>query len=383
MNRLWKYVLYSKSFVFPFYYLRFGFAQCTNNKMKLFLYKNILYCGILSVIGFACKPNSQEPTITFQKPAHFPEPVYDFSRNPVTTDGFKLGRKLFFDGILSRDGTISCGSCHIPSSAFTQHGHDLSHGIDDKLTFRNSLPIMNLAWKRDFFWDGGVFDLDLFAIAPIQAHNEMDETISNVLQKLRNHPEYPRLFQKAFGTSEITLSNFLKALSQFQLMAISANSKYDQYKQGKTELDAQELAGLQIFQEKCSSCHQGELFTDMSYRNNGLPTRRFRLNGVDTIDIGRKQITLNPADAFRFRVPSLRNVEITRPYMHDGRLRTLRQVLDHYSNGVQDSPTLDPLLKQNNSLGIALTEDEKDKLIAFLRTLTDEEFIRNPILQEP
>ncbi|GAB4132490.1 MAG: cytochrome c peroxidase [Raineya sp.] len=330
----------------------------------------------------ACVSKDTQPALIFQSPPHFPEPVYDFSRNPITNDGFKLGRKLFFDGILSRDGSISCGSCHIPASAFTQHGHDLSHGIDDKLTLRNSLPIMNLAWKREFFWNGGVFDLDLFAIAPIEAHNEMDESISNVLGKLQNHPEYPRLFQKAFGTQEITLTNFLKALSQFQLMAVSANSKYDQYKLGKTTLEPQEMAGLQIFQEKCSSCHQGELFTDLSYRNNGLPPRPFRLNGIDTIDVGRKQITLNPSDAFKFRVPSLRNVEITRPYMHDGRIRNLRQVLDHYSQGVQDSPTLDPLLRQNGKLGIPLSEEEKDKLIAFLKTLTDESFIRNPILQE-
>jgi cytochrome c peroxidase len=345
--------------------------------------KKTLLGLLLGVFLLSCQKHDTDPAIRFAKPTHFPEPVYDFSRNPVTHDGFKLGRKLFFDGILSRDGSVSCGSCHIPASAFTQHGHDLSHGIDDKLTLRNSLPIMNLAWKREFFWDGGVFDLDLFALAPIEAHNEMDEKISNVLQKLRNHPEYPRLFQKAFGTSEITLSNFLKALSQFQLMAISANSRYDKYKRGETSLSDQELAGLQIFQEKCASCHKGELFTDMSYRNNGLAVRRFRLNGVDTIDIGRERITLNPTDAFKFHVPSLRNVEITRPYMHDGRFRTLQQVLDHYDSGVQDSPTLDPLLKQNNRLGIPLSQDEKDKLIAFLRTLTDEDFIRNPLLQEP
>jgi len=345
--------------------------------------KKTLLGLLLGVFLLSCQKHDTDPAIRFAKPTHFPEPVYDFSRNPVTNDGFKLGRKLFFDGILSRDGSVSCGSCHIPTSAFTQHGHDLSHGIDDKLTLRNSLPIMNLAWKREFFWDGGVFDLDLFALAPIEAHNEMDEEISNVLQKLRNHPEYPRLFQKAFGTSEITLSNFLKALSQFQLMAISANSRYDKYKRGETSLSDQELAGLQIFQEKCASCHKGELFTDMSYRNNGLAVRRFRLNGVDTIDIGRERITLNPTDAFKFHVPSLRNVEITRPYMHDGRFRTLQQVLDHYDSGVQDSPTLDPLLKQNNRLGIPLSQDEKDKLIAFLRTLTDEDFIRNPLLQEP
>lgn len=344
--------------------------------MKKFIY------GFLAIfIFFACKRNT-EPVIRFQKPAHFPEPYYDFSQNPITTNGFLLGKKLFFDGILSRDGSISCGSCHIPSAAFTQHGHDLSHGIDDKLTLRNALPIMNLAWEKDFFWDGGVFHLDLFAIAPIEAENEMDEKMSNVLAKLRKHPEYPRLFEKAFGTPEINLDRFLKALSQFQLMAISANSKYDKYKRGEANLNEQELAGLQIFQQKCASCHKGELFTDNNFRNNGLPLRTIQLNGVDTIDTGRYRITLNPQDRFKFKVPSLRNVEITRPYMHDGRFRNLEQVLDHYSFGVQDSPTLDPLLKSNGRLGIPLTQDEKQKIIAFLKTLTDEEFIRNSLLQE-
>lgn len=343
--------------------------------------KSSILLLILFPTFFACKRNA-EPVIRFQKPAHFPEPYYDFSQNPITTNGFLLGKKLFFDGILSRDGSIRCGSCHIPSSAFTQHGHDLSHGIGDKLTLRNALPIMNLAWEKEFFWDGGVFHLDLFAIAPIEAENEMDEKISNVLEKLRKHPEYPGLFEKAFGTPEINLDRFLKALSQFQLMAVSANSKYDKYKRGELQLNEQELEGLQIFQQKCANCHKGELFTDHSYRNNGLPLRVIHLNGVDTIDTGRYRITLNPQDRFKFKVPSLRNVEITRPYMHDGRFRNLEQVLEHYSSGVQDSPTLDPLLKQNGRLGIPLSQDEKQKLIAFLKTLTDEDFIKNPLLQE-
>ncbi|MCU0437184.1 MAG: cytochrome-c peroxidase [Raineya sp.] len=343
--------------------------------------KYIFYVGIL-ILG-ACKQQPQEPQIQFQNPSNFPEPHYNLSRNPVTTEGFKLGKMLFFDSILSRDGTISCGSCHIQSSAFTQHGHDLSHGIDDQLTLRNAPPIMNLAWQKEFFWDGGVFDLDLFALAPIEAHNEMDESIANVLNKLRKHPKYPQMFERAFGTSEITLDRFLKALSQFQLMAISANSKYDKYirNEGVT-LTTDELAGLELFKVKCSSCHQGELFTDLSYRNNGMIPQRFKLNGIDTIDTGRERITLNPNDQFKFKVPSLRNVEITRPYMHNGSLRTLEQVLDHYQTGVKDHPTLDPVLKQNGKLGIDLTNDEKKKIIEFLKTLTDEEFLKNPILSE-
>lgn len=314
--------------------------------------------------------------IEFKVPANFPQPVYDLSKNPITKEGFELGRTLFYDGMLSRDGSISCGFCHQQNSAFTQHAHDLSHGIDDKLTMRNALPIQNLAWQKEFFWDGGVFHLDLFAVSPIENENEMNEVLSNVLGKLRNHKTYPILFEAAFGTPEITTDRFLKALSQFELMCISADSKYDKYsrEEGMT-LSSDELAGMEIFKAKCASCHQGELFTDLSYRNNGLPIG----NAEDT---GRHRITLNEEDKYKFKVPSLRNVTETTPYMHDGRFRTLEAVLDHYTTKVQDSPTLDPLLKQNGRLGIDLNATEKQQIIAFLKTLTDEVFLSKKELSE-
>jgi len=332
----------------------------------------ILIFTLLLFAFLSCQNQHVEPAVQFYVPKNFPKPVYDLSKNPVTTAGFELGKALFYDGILSRDGSISCGSCHQQQSAFTQHGHDLSHGIDDLLTLRNSLPIQNLAWQQEFFWDGGVFDLDLFAISPIEAHNEMDETLPNVLNKLRNHARYPGMFEKAFGTKEITTERFLKALAQFQLMCISANSKYDKYirNEGVT-LSQEELAGMQIFKQKCATCHAGELFSDFSYRNNGLPIG----NPEDT---GRERITLSEQDKYKFRVPSLRNVEATRPYMHDGRLRSLEAVLDHYERGIVQSPTLDSQLRN----GIPLSADEKQKIIAFLKTLTDEEFMSNKLLSE-
>lgn len=330
------------------------------------------------IIDTACQIEEEEEnaTIEFKVPTNFPQPVYDLSKNPITKEGFELGRTLFYDGILSRDGSISCGFCHQQTSAFTQHAHDLSHGIDDKLTLRNALPIQNLAWQKEFFWDGGVFHLDLFAVSPIENENEMDETLSNVLDKLRNHKTYPKLFEKAFGSPEITTDRFLKALSQFQLMCISADSKYDKYvrKEGVT-LTSDELAGLEIFQQKCASCHKGELFTDLNYRNNGLPIGNIN-------DTGRHRITLNEEDKYKYKVPSLRNVAETNPYMHDGRFRNLEAVLDFYSNNVTDSPTLDPLLQQNGRLGIALTATEKTQMIAFLKTLTDEAFLKKKELSE-
>ncbi|SFE58703.1 cytochrome-c peroxidase [Thermoflexibacter ruber] len=335
--------------------------------------KNKLLLIAFLVFAFiSCQNQNIEPEVQFYVPKNFPQPVYDLSKNPVTTAVFALGKALFYDGILSRDGTISCGSCHQQQSGFTQHGHDLSHGIDDLLTLRNSLPIQNLAWQKEFFWDGGVFDLDLFAVSPIEAHNEMDETLPNVLNKLRNHAKYPSMFEKAFGTKEISTERFLKALSQFQLMCISANSNYDKYVRNEgVMLSTEELTGLQLFKQKCATCHSGELFSDFSYRNNGLPVG----NPEDT---GRERITLNEQDKYKFRVPSLRNVEATRPYMHDGRFRSLEAVLDHYEKGIVQSPTLDSQLKN----GIALSTDEKQKIIAFLKTLTDEEFMNNRLLSE-
>ncbi|MFT3674376.1 MAG: cytochrome c peroxidase [Chitinophagaceae bacterium] len=308
----------------------------------------------------------------FRRPAGFPEPVYRFTDNPVTQAGFELGRKLFYEPRLSRDNTISCGSCHIQSSAFTQHGHDVSHGIDDRLGTRNSPPIMNLAWMPTFFWDGGVFDLDLQPIVPITNHVEMDETVGHVLTKLRTHPLYPSLYKNAFGDTAITTSRTMKALSQFMLLCVSAGSRYDSVvQQSGARFTEPEQRGYILFQQKCAACHKEPLFTDFSFRNNGIAA------GLND-DKGRYLVTLDPADEYRFKVPSLRNVALTAPYMHDGRFITLDAVLDHYRNQGQSTPNRDPLLAS----GIPLTDQDKSDLIAFLQTLSDRKFLANPLLSE-
>ena len=293
----------------------------------------------------------------FWQPSNFPEPVYNFEKNPLTPAGIELGRKLFFDASLSKDNTVSCGSCHQQPAGFTQHGHALSHGVDGQFTKRNAMPLANLAWSNSFGWDGGVHDLDLFAVSPITNPLEMGESLANVFKKLRNSETYPIMFKKAFGTEEINTERFLKAISQFTLTMVSANSKYDKYMRYEgVDFNSDELEGLEIFNKKCSSCHTGALFTDFTFKNNGLKI-------LNKDDKGRYEVTLNEADTYKFKVPSLRNLSSTSPYMHDGRFTTLSQVLEHYSEKVVASAYLDPQLIKNSRYGIDLSEAEKNKII--------------------
>lgn len=335
----------------------------------------ILITGFVFLL-FACSKSEQIIAfIGFNKPDHFPTPTYKLENNAITKEGFELGRKLFYESRLSRNNTVSCGFCHLQASAFTHHGHDVSHGIDDRLGSRNSPPIMNLAWNPAFMWDGGVFDLDLQPIAPITNVVEMDETMENVLNKLRNTAPYPAMFKKAFGTEEITTARMMKAMSQFMVMLVSDQSKYDSVIRQQASFSTEEQKGYALFQQKCSNCHREPMFTDYSFRNNGI--------GVGpNNDEGRYPITLNPADKYKFKVPSLRNLAYTAPYMHDGRLYTLNGVLNHYTSEVQDMETLDPLLKQNGALGIPLSDDEKKSILAFLNTLNDRNFITDKRFSE-
>lgn len=311
----------------------------------------------------------------FQAPAHFPSPAYRFDTNPVTEEGFVLGRKLFYDVKLSRNNTISCGSCHIQSSAFTHHGHDVSHGIDDRLGKRNAPPIMNLAWSSSFMWDGGIFDLDLQPLAPISAHEEMDESLENVIAKIKKAPDYPALFKAAFPNEAIGTPTIMKALSQFMVMCVSQDSKYDSVRKGLAHWDKEEAQGYAVFLNHCNGCHKEPLFTDNGFRNNGIGP------GYND-DRGRFDVTLDEKDKYLFKVPSLRNLQYTAPYMHDGRFYTLEAVIDQYRDRVKDMPNLDPLLRQEGRTGLAISDEEKKALLSFLRTLNDRHFITYPLLSE-
>ena len=282
---------------------------------------------------------------------------------------------LFYDDALPADGTISCGFCHQQGSAFAHTDHALSHGINDKIGTRNNLSLRNLAFYRHFFWDGGVSDLDLLPIAPIENPVEMGHNLGTLLTNLRKSPKYPARFKTAYGTDSITTERFLKSLSQFMLTMVSANSRYDKYvrKEAGGELIPDELTGLTVFKQKCASCHAGDLFTDQTFRSNGLS--RVAVAPGRRPDEGRSLITLRPEDAYLFKVPSLRNVDRSAPYMHDGRFTSLEQVLNHYAGGIQDVPELDPARRTNGKPGIPLTDTEKKRIVAFLRTLTDFDYI--------
>jgi len=335
----------------------------------------LLFCTIIIV---SCSSPNEEyvasnELLEFSVPSNFPEPVYPLDVNPPTKFGFQLGKKLFYDGKLSSNGFISCGFCHEQRTAFTHHGHQFSHGVDDKEGTRNTPPIQNAAFMPEFTWDGATSHLDLFPIIPITNEVEMGETMSNVFLKLNADKEYKVMFAAAFEDGEINAENFLKALSQFMVMMVSSESKYDKYSREEEggEFTAIEKKGLEIFTQKCATCHSTDLFTDHSFRNNGLPPNPI-LN-----DIGRAEVSGAEQDKYKFKVPSLRNVALTAPYMHDGRFGTLMNVLNFYDSGVEISETLDPILNNEKELGIKLIEDEKEALIAFLNTLTDEKYIND------
>ncbi|WP_304038875.1 cytochrome-c peroxidase [Mesonia mobilis] len=312
----------------------------------------------------------ENDTLSIEIPDYFPEVTYNFEANPPTEKGFELGKKLFYDGKLSSDGVVSCGFCHIQDFSFTHHTHIVSHGVNGALGTRNAQPLQNMIFMNEFTWDGAAESLDAQPIIPITAEVEMNESFSNIIDKLQADEEYPQLFAEAFENGEVNTDNMLKAISQFLVMMVSADSKYDKIlKNEGSQFTAEEEAGKVLFDQKCATCHAGVLFTDQSYRNNGLPI------DPEYDDEGRSRVTGLQADKYKFKVPSLRNIQITYPYMHDGRFQTLAQVLDHYDSGMVVTENLDPVFQQNENLGISLTEDEKQKIIAFLETLTDDNFL--------
>ena len=332
---------------------------------------------LLSILFISCENDTYElipkkdKEIILVQPEGFPEKAYVGQQNPLTENGVALGKKLFEEGRLSADNLVSCSFCHMQEYAFTHHGHDLSHGVYDQVGMRNTPALQNLVWIKEYFYDGASNNLEMASLVPIHNELEMAETMPSIVKKLENDIAYQQMFLDAFGSTQVTSTGILKALAQYMSVLVSAESKYDLWKKEpiKYPLSSDEVQGYQLFQQKCSSCHSGALFTNQSFINNGLPPNP-RIN-----DLGRETVSGDPNDRYKFKVPSLRNVAYTAPYMHDGRFRTLESVLRFYNEGMVYSETIDEQLVNDGRIGIPMTAEEQRLIIAFLKTLSDKNFI--------
>jgi cytochrome c peroxidase len=336
--------------------------------------------GVLIFASCKVDPKIIEPLPTDNLveiiPEGWPKPVYSFSVNTITEDKFILGRALFYDPILSVDSTISCGSCHQQFAAFAHADHDLSHGIYDRVGTRNAPGIFNLNWHPLFMHDGGINHIEVMPLGPISNTLEMGADVNPVIAKLQASSKYKNLFKKAFGTETVNSQNMLRAMAQFMGLMYSYNSKFDLYKrrESNAQLSESELRGYNLFLTNCNTCHKEPLFTDFSFRSNGLAVNPF-IN-----DTGRAHITGEAQDRFKFKTPSLRNIAKTAPYMHDGRFNTLQECLDHYANVKPNLVNLDPLLQNS---GLPLSTQDKQDIIAFLNTLTDYKLLADRRFADP
>lgn len=358
--------------------------------------KKILYAFFAVPILFAAcdtkepveTPAAYDPTPYILKIGDFPTPDLP-TDNKLTVAGVQLGRMLFYEKMLSKDGSQACADCHKQEDAFSDIRR-FSIGVEQLPGKRQAMAVMNLAWHANgLFWDGRAPKVRDQALKPIQDPLEMNETLPNVVAKLSADRKYTDQFIRAFGDVTVTSERVSLALEQFMLTMISNNAKYDQYLRGTATLTASELRGKDLFfsefdpfgSEKgaeCFHCHAGHNFTNDEFMNNGLDS------DAGITDEGRQKVTGDPLDRAKFKVPSLRNIALTPPYMHDGRFATLEEVIDHYDHGVQQSATIDFLLQYNlQPGGLQLTAQDKADLVAFLKTLTDTEFLTNPAYQKP
>lgn len=332
--------------------------------IRLFL----IFTGIL----FCCSAVYKivEKPYELALPEGFPKP-YIPEDNVLTEERIALGKKLFYDTLLSADKSVSCASCHLQTLGFTD-GKTFSIGVKYALSDRNAMPLINLAWSNAFFWDGGVTSLELQVMKPLTSVNEMNLSVQEAVNRLNADKAYKKLFKKAYG-GDPDASSLFKAIASFERTLVSANTKFDAYfyKKDPTAFNESELRGYKLFfgEDKvhCGSCHSGVNLTNNTFQNNGLY--------LDYADQGRYKITGKESDKGKFKVPTLRNIALTSPYMHDGSLKTLEDVIDHYNTGGISHPNKSEHVHIHK--GMKLTALDKRDLIAFLYTLTDVEFITN------
>ncbi|MEN9699159.1 MAG: hypothetical protein RLZZ301_357 [Bacteroidota bacterium] len=352
-----------------------------------------LACIGLLLLFASCRKDKttfQANPYALEIPGHFPDMIIP-SDNPMTQEGVELGRWLFYEKRLSGNDSMSCASCHMPSHSFSDP-HQFSTGIDGIQGNRQSMALINLGWDQFYFWDGRAASLEKQILGPVPNPIEMHQSWPDAVYKLTLDLDYRNRFFRAFGEPGIDSIKVSKAIAQFIRTMISANSKYDvmyKYENGFSltsqeqgvlqSVDAEEWAGYDLFKSlngaDCFHCHNGPLMRVKKYSNNGLD--------ATFTDKGRGAITHNPEDDGKFKVPTLRNIALTAPYMHDGRFATLDQVIDHYSSGVHGSSTIDPLIEYASQGGVQLTTEEKYLLKKFLLTLTDYSFTTNTKFKDP
>ena len=347
-------------------------------------HRGLFVIALLLLSIASCKKDEEKEPYTptplkITRPTGFPEMVIP-EDNPTTVEGVTLGRKLFYETLLSANNTMSCASCHNQSLAFTDNGRRFSTGIDGIDGNRNAQAIINLGWNRAYFWDGRSSTLEKQALEPVENPIEMHNTWANAISKLKTARTYKDDFYKAFGTEEFTKEHAAKALAQFMRTMISYNSRLDKKLRYEINLSPNELNGFVIYMTErgdCFHCHNidaGRLLTDNLFHNNGIDSV--------FVDQGLAGITGNPNDLGKFLTPTLRNIALTAPYMHDGRFQTLEEVVDHYNTGGKPSATVDPLMKHVGT-GLSLSDQEKADLVAFLKTFTDSTFITDPAFSSP
>ncbi|KAB2806815.1 cytochrome-c peroxidase [Phaeocystidibacter luteus] len=353
--------------------------------------KSVIIIGILGTGLWACQPDrfEEQPVgpdvtyITFPTPDNFPEPILP-ADNPLTEEGVKLGRHLFYEPRLSGDNSLACAGCHIQDQGFADFT-PTSEGIDGISGTKNSMAIFNLAWQDNFFWDGRRQSLEAQAFDPVVDPIEMHSTWPEALDKLRGDSLYQKLFEEAFGANSITQDNATKAIAQFERTMISANSKFDQWQRGEYQFTPDEAEGYNIFNSEigdCFHCH-GDLNTGNQFGAFGA--LQFSNNGLDSVlepGSGREAVTGDSLDRAKFKIPSLRNVEYTFPYMHDGRFQNLFEVIEFYNMGGHVTYTIDPNMKAAGE-GQNWSQTQKDQLLAFLRTLSDPDFVTDTAFSDP
>jgi cytochrome c peroxidase len=354
-------------------------------------YLFLIFVGV--VIFLSCKKDKvgHEPTpYVLDIPSHFPDMIIP-ADNPMTVEGVQLGRKLFYEKKLSGDNTISCASCHAPENSFTDP-NQFSVGIDGVQGTRNSMALINMGWQDFFFWDGRSKTLEQQILEPVPNPIEMHQSWSKAVSKLNSDMNYRNMFFRAFNEEGIDSVKVSKAIAQFIRTMISGSSKFDvMYKHENSmslsnseqaillSITPEEWGGYDLFKSlngaDCFHCHNGALMQVKKFSNNGLD--------ASFTDLGRGAVTGNPSDNGKFKVPTLRNIELTGPFMHDGRFATLDEVIEHYSSGIHQSSTIDPLIEFASQGGVQLDAQEKDLLKKFLLTLTDHNFVNNPDFQDP